>query len=165
MENMTGRNQMKAAPGISKSPALSVVAAFVGTPLVIFLAGFLTIQLELSQAGAPLLDLNMRPVPATGEWVPYVLRAGLVLLALAAVLGYRSLTRTRVSRVITLLGLVTAAFIGAYTLRPLPADGEPRHIALDSLMYGAVSPFTLALIGAVIADMAIARWRKRTTPQ
>lgn len=97
--------------------------------------------------------------------MPYVLRAGLVLLALAAVLGYRSPARTWVSRVVTLLGLVAAAFIGAYTLRPLPADGEPRLIALDSLMYGAVSPFTLALIGAVIADMVIARWRKRTNPK
>ena len=165
MENMTSRNQTEPAPGISRGSALSVIAAFVGTPLVIFLAGFLTIQLELSQAGAPLLDLNMRPVPVTGEWVPYALRIGLVLLALAAVLGYRSLARTRASRVITLLGLVAAAFIGAYTLRPLPADGEPRSIALDSLMYGAVSPFTLALIGAVTADMVIARWRKRTNPQ
>ena len=100
----------------------------------------MTIQLEISQIGAPLLDLNMRPVPVTGEWVPYVMRAGLILLALAAVLGYRSLSRTWAGRVITLLVLVAAAFIGAYTLRPVPADGEPHPIALASLMYGPASP-------------------------
>ncbi|MDQ0618887.1 thiol:disulfide interchange protein [Arthrobacter globiformis] len=160
-EKMTSPNQVEAPSDIRKGAGLSIIAALLGPPLVIFLAGFLTIQLELSQVGAPLLDLNMRPVPVTGEWVPYVMRAGLVLLAFAAVLGYRSLSRTWAGRVITLLVLVTAAFVGAYTLRPVPADGEPHPIALASFMYGAVSPFTLALIGAVIADMVFALRRRR----
>lgn len=165
MKKVTSSNQIEASSAIRAGATLSIIEALVGPPLVIFLAGFLTIQLELSQVGAPLLDLNMRPVHVTGEWVPYVMRAGLVLLALAAVLGCRSLSRTQTGRVITLLVLVTAAFIGAYTLRPVPADGEPHPIALASFMYGAASPFTLVLIGAVIADMIFARRRRRANPE
>jgi hypothetical protein len=165
MEKMTSPNQVEASSDIRTGSALSIVAALVGPLLIIFLAGFLTIQLELSEIGAPLLDVSMRPIPVTGEWVLYLLRAGLVLLALGAVLVYRSVSRTWAGRVVALVVLVTAAFVGAYTLRPVPADGDPHPIALASFMYGATSPFTLALIGAVIADMIFARRRRRANPQ
>ena len=45
-------------------------------------------------------------------------------------------------------------------------DGEPRPIALFSLISGATSPFTLALIGAVIADLISVRRRSNpATPK
>jgi hypothetical protein len=55
------------------------------------------------------------------------------------------------------VGLVAAVIAGAYTLRPIPNDGEPHPLGLYSLIEGATSPFTLALIGAVIADLIVRR--------
>jgi hypothetical protein len=161
MEKATSPNQIGTLSTSRTGPILSIVAALVGPLCVVFLTGFLTIQLQMSEIGAPLLDFNSRPVPVTGAWLPYLLRAGLVLLALAAVLGYRLAARTSAARVVTLVVLVAAAFVGAYTLRPVPEDGESHPIALFSLMNGAASQFTLALVGAVIVDMISARQRRR----
>lgn len=161
---MTSPNQVEASSASRTGPALSIVAALVGPLLVIFVAGYLTILLQVSETGAFLLDFNSRPVPVAGEWLPYLLRAALVLLGLVAVLGYSFMSRTEAGRVVTLMVLVLAAFIGVYTLRPLSGDGEPHPIAPFSLMYGAASPFTLALIGAVIVDLIAARRRRQANP-
>lgn len=156
---MTSPNRVEASS--ASRTALSIIAALVWPLLVIFAAGYLTILLQVSATGAFLLDFNSRPVPVAGEWLPYLLWAALVLLGLVAVLGYSFMSRNEAGRVVTLMVLVLAAFIGAYTLRPLPGDGEPHPIAPLSLMYGAASPFTLALIGAVIVDLIAARRRRR----
>lgn len=165
MENVTGSSQIDAMPASRAGRVLSTVAALAGPLLVIFAAGYLTIQLELSEIGAPLFDFDSRPVPVVGERAPYLLRTGLVVLGLFAVLVYRSACRTDAARVVTLVVLIAAAVVGAYTLRPLPSDGEPHPIAMFSLMYGATSPFTLALIGAVIADLVSALGRTRVDSQ
>lgn len=150
---VTSQNRLAASSVQRKDSALSLIAALLGPLFVVFTTGYLLIQLELSQAGAPLLDFNARPVPATGAWVQYAVRAGLVLLGLAAVLGYRFVSRTMASRVLILVVLTVAASVGAYTLRTFPTDGEPLPIPLVSLMHGAESPFILALIGAALAGL------------
>ncbi len=68
-------------------PIFSIVVALVGPLCVVFVAGYLTIQLQLSEAGAFLLDFNARSIPAGTAWAPYLVRAAFVLLALAAILG------------------------------------------------------------------------------
>jgi hypothetical protein len=153
MDKTSSPGRLEALPASRTGSILSIAAALVGPLCVIFLTGYLTIQLQLSEAGAPLLDLNARPIPAAAEWAPYMVRAAFVLLALAAILGYRMAARTGAARVVTLVVLIAAVFAGANTLRPVPMDGEPQPIALFSLISGATSPFTLALIGAVIAHL------------
>jgi hypothetical protein len=164
MEKLGSPNHIGTLSASRTGPILSIVAALVGPLCVIFLTGYLTIQLQLSEIGV-LLGFNSRPVPVAAEWLPYLVRTALVLLALAAVLGYRLAARTGAARVVTLVVLVAAAFVGANTLRPVPEDGEPHTIALFSFMNGAASPFTLALIGAVIVDLISARQRTRAKPQ
>ncbi|MEC5193480.1 MULTISPECIES: hypothetical protein [unclassified Arthrobacter] len=166
MEKVTSPNQIEASPASRTGPILSIVAALVGPLCVIFLTGYLTIQLQLSQIFAPLLGFNARPIPVAGEWLPYVVRAAFVLLAVAAILGYRAAARTGAARVVTLVILMAAVFAGANTLQPVPMDVEPQPIALFSLINGATSPFTLALIGAVIVDLITSRRRtKAPTPR
>ena len=166
MERIASPSRIEASPASRTGPILSIVAALVGPLCVIFVTGYLTIQLQLSEVNAPLLDLNARPIPVVAEWVPYSVRAAFVLLAVAAILGYRVAARTGASRVVTLIVLIAAVFVGANTLQPVPMDGEPQPIALFSLINGATSPFILALIGAVIVDLiSVRRRRKAPTPR
>ena len=157
MDKTTSPSRTEASPASRTGSGLSLAAAVVGPVCVIFLTGYLTIQLQLSEVNAPLLDFNARPIPVVAEWVPYSVRAAFVLLAVAAILGSRVTARTGAARVVTLVVLVAAVFAGANTLEPVPMDGEPQPIALFSLINGATSPFTLALIGAVIADLISVR--------
>ena len=159
MDKTTSPIRTDAPPSSRTGPIFSIGAALVGPLCVIVLGGYLTIQLQLSEAGAPLLDFNARPIPLLAEWAPYLVRAAFVLLALAAILGYRVAASTGAARVLTLVVLIAAVWVGANTLRPLPVDGEPQPIALFSLISGATSPFIFALIGAVIADLINVRRR------
>ena len=115
MEKVTSPDRSRTARGSRTGPAYSIAAAVVGPLCVIFLTGYLTIQLQLAEA----------------------------------------------ARVVTLVVLVAAVIAGAYTSRPIPNDGEPHPLGLYSLINGATSPFTLAPIGAVIADLIV---RRRTGP-
>ncbi|HEX9086183.1 MAG TPA: hypothetical protein VF867_01490 [Arthrobacter sp.] len=164
MEKTAGPRRIEAWPASRTGPVLSIAVALVGPLCVVFLTGYLTIQLQLSEINAPLLDFNARPIPLVAGWVPYLVRAAFVLLAVAAILGYRVAAQTRAARVLTLVVLTAAVFAGANALRPVPMDGEPQPIALFSLINGATSPFTLALIGAVVAHLVSVRRRsKRAT--
>ena len=166
MDNRTGPSRIEALPASRTGSILSIVsivAAVVGPLCVVFLTGYLTIQLQLSEVNAPLLDFSARPIPVVAEWVPYSVRAAFVLLAVAAILGYRVAARAGAARVVTLVVLIAAVFAGANILEPVPMDGEPQPIALFSLINGATSPFTLALIGAVIADLISGRRRSMQT--
>ena len=62
MDKTTSPSRTEASPHIG--PIFSIVAAVVGPLCVVFVAGYLTIQLQLSEAGAFLLDFNARPIPA-----------------------------------------------------------------------------------------------------
>lgn len=139
MERIASPSRIEASPASRTGPILSIVAALVGPLCVIFVTGYLTIQLQLSEVNAPLLDLNARPIPVVAEWVPYSVRAAFVLLAVAAILGYRVAARTGASRVVTFIVLIAAVFVGANTLQPVPMDGEPQPIALFSLINGALA--------------------------
>jgi hypothetical protein len=164
MEKTTGPRRTAAWPASRTGPVLPIAVALVWPLCVVFLTGYLTIQLQLSEINAPLLDFNARPIPLVAGWVPYLVRAAFVLLAVAAILGYRVAARTGAARVLTLVVLTAAVFAGANALRPVPMDGEPQPIALFSLINGATSPFTLALIGAVVAHLVSVRRRsKRAT--
>ena len=159
MDKTTSPRRTEALPLSRTGPIFSIVAALVGPLCAVVLAGYLTIQLQLSEAGAPPLDFNARPIPVVAEWLPYLVRAAFVLLTLAAILGYRVAARTWTARMVTLVVLIAAVLVGANTLLPLPMDGEPQPIALFSLINGATSPFIFALIGAVIADLISVRRR------
>lgn len=166
MEKVASPARIETSSAPRSGPIRSIVAALVGPICVVFLTGYLAIQLQLSEIGAPLLDLNGRPVHVASEWLPFLLRAALVLLSAGAILGYRLAVRTEAATVVTLVVLVLTAFAGAYTSRPLPMDGEPQLIALFSFINGATSLFILALIGAGIADLISGRRRgKPTTPR
>lgn len=161
MEKTTSPSRLEAAPAARGGPILPMAAALVGTLCVVFLTGYLTIQLQLAEAGAPFLDFNARPIPVSAKWSPLLARAAFVLLAVAAVLGYRLAIRSWAARIVTLVVLIAAVFAGANTLRPVPMAGEPQPIALFSPINGAASPFILALIGAVIADLISVRRRNK----
>ena len=159
MDKTTSPRRTEALPPSRTGPTFSIAAALVGSLCVIILTGYLTIQLQLSEAGAPPVDFNARPIPVLAEWLPYLVRAGFVLLALASILGYRMAARTGAVRVVTLVALIVAMVAGTTTMRPIPMDGEPQPIALFSLINGATSPFIFALIGAIIADLISVRRR------
>jgi hypothetical protein len=159
MDKTTSPRRTEALLPSRTGPTFSIAAALVWSLCVIILTGYLTIQLQLSEAGAPPVDFNARAIPVLAEWLPYLVRAGFVLLALAAILGYRVAARTRAMRVVTLVALIVAVFAGTTTMRPLPMDGEPQPIALFSIINGATSPLIFALIGAVIADLISVRRR------
>jgi TctA family transporter len=120
-------------------------------------AGYLTIQLELSEIGAPLLDLGSHPTEARSPWIPYLIRIALVVLAGLAFVTYRAACRSWASRLTAVLVLVVAGILGSYTLHPLPSGGETEPMIWLSFIHGATSPFTLALIGAVLMDVILAR--------
>lgn len=144
---------------LSVKPAaepLAVVTAVLGPLIVILFAGILVIQLEAAQHGG-LLDLNSRVVRIGGEWLPYIVRTAFVLLALAAALVYRRMIRTNAMRRLTLIVLIIATVAALYAFQPLPDDGQHHPLILFAMFYGAASPFTLALIAAVIADIIFVR--------
>lgn len=165
MQKQARPERMTSTPRFRASPAVALLAALVGLVCVIFLTGYLTIQLQLSDAGAPLLGFDAQPVVSAGRSAPYLVRAAFVLLAAAAVLGYRLAVRTDAARLVSLVVLASAVVAGTLAYRPL-ADavasvGAPRDLGLASLISGATSPFTLALIGAVVADL-LSRHRRRS---
>ncbi|MBT2597837.1 hypothetical protein J7I92_21875 [Arthrobacter sp. ISL-72] len=120
--------------------------------LVILLTGYLTMQLQAAYANA-LLGFNFRVVGVPGEWLPYVWRLGFVLLAAAAILVYRVAIRGTAARLTTLTILAVFAIIGSPIGSGLPLDEKQYPLMLFMGVEGAKSPFTLVLIGAIMAEL------------
>jgi hypothetical protein len=147
--------------------ALPVITALVGSVAVVVLAGYLILEMEAAAAGA-LFDITGQPIAVSGEWVPYAIRAGLVVLFLVAVLVHRRLVNTRPARLTALAVLTVSALIAAYMFRPLldaqAAGQDQQSLLLVSFIHGAISPYTLAMIGAVAASLIPDR-RRQTSPR
>lgn len=157
MEKVTDPGRTGATSQAHRSNLLAFMVGIVGPLLLIAATGYLTIQLELSEIGAPLFDLASRPVDAAAPWTAYLIRIALVVLSVVAFLVYRTACRPWASRLVVLVILVIASFLGSYTLRPLPSGGEPEPMIWLSFIYGATSPFILALVGAVLIDVISTR--------
>ena len=97
----------------------------------------------------------MRIVGVSGEWLPYVWRLGFVLLAAAAVLVYRLTIRGTAARLATLATLAVFATVASPIGSGLPLDEEQYPLMLYMGIEGAKSPLTLALIGAILAELII----------
>ncbi|MEW1943422.1 hypothetical protein AB0299_20510 [Pseudarthrobacter sp. NPDC080037] len=90
--------------------AASILIAVAGPILVVLLAGYITMQLQLAEAHG-YLGFNDRFVSVEGDWPRYVWRALLIALAAAAVLVYRVAVRSTAARLITLGILVLVALL------------------------------------------------------
>ncbi|MFC9351517.1 hypothetical protein [Arthrobacter sp. NPDC057013] len=154
----TDKNSPDSKPELES--IISVVAAAAGSVLAVLLTGYLSMQLQAAYAGG-FLGFNFRPVGVAGEWLPYVWRLGFVLLAVAAVLVHRLLIRTTAARLVALTIFVVFVVIGSPVGSGLPLDEEQRPLMLFMFTEGAKSPFTLVLIGGIIADLILEARRVR----
>ncbi|MEW1808718.1 hypothetical protein [Pseudarthrobacter sp. NPDC080039] len=108
MNNVASQDRMSTASG--PRSAASILIAVAGPILVVLLAGYITMQLQLAEAHG-YLGFNDRFVSVEGDWPRYVWRALLIALAAAAVLVYRVAVRSTAARLITLGILVLVALL------------------------------------------------------
>jgi cytochrome bd-type quinol oxidase subunit 2 len=158
MDIATSRDR-KGTARLSRAAA-TIVIAVAGPVLVMLLAGYITMQLQLVEAHA-VLGFNDRLVSVEGDWPRYVWPVALILLVVAAVLVYRVAVRGTAARftalaVLALLVLLAIPMASGPRINP---EGYPlmTHIAVE----GAKSPLVFALIGALVADFIAARSRVR----
>lgn len=159
MDKVVTQRTSGASP--ARSSALSIFSAVAGPVLAVLLAGYLTMQLQLSEIHA-VWGFNDRLVSVEGDWPRYVWPALLIALAAASVLLYRVLIRgtaARLTALATLAVMVLLAIPMATGLRVNAPEGHPLvlHIAVE----GAKSPLFFALIGALIADILLGRGKVR----
>ncbi|MFP3463518.1 hypothetical protein R5O87_21990 [Arthrobacter globiformis] len=160
MDKLASTDKNTASSTPERGSVASVLAAAVASVLVVFVTGYLSMQLQAAYAGG-FLGFNFRPVGVAGGWLPYVWRLGFVLLAVAAVLVHRLLIRTTAARLSALTILVVLAVMGSPVGSGLPVDEEQHPLMLFMLTEGAKSPFTLVLIGAIVANMILEARRAR----
>jgi hypothetical protein len=154
MEKLTSPDKKSSGSTLQLGSAVPIVAAFAGPVLIVLLTGYLTMQLQAAYAHT-FLGLNFRLVGVPGEWLPYVWRLGFVLLAVAAVLVYRLTIRGTAARLATLTLLAVFAIVASPIGSGLPLDEEQYPLMLYMGLEGAKSPFTLALIGAIVTELII----------
>ncbi|MFE4541283.1 hypothetical protein [Arthrobacter sp. NPDC056727] len=154
MEKMTSSDKKNPGSTLQPGSAVPIVVALAGPLLVVLLTGYLTMQLQAAYANA-VLGFNFRIVGVSGEWLPYVWRLAFVLLAVAAVLVYRLTIRATAARLATLTTLAVLATVASPIGSGLPLDEEQYPLMLYMGIEGAKSPFTLALIGAIFAELII----------
>lgn len=160
MEKTISPNPASATKATKRSWALSVIIAVAGSALTVGLTGYLTMQLQLSEIHA-VLGFDSRAVGVPGDWLPYVWRLSLVLLALAAVVAYRLLIQGMPARLVTLAVLASVALLATPMASGGPRAGEEQYPLLTYvLIEGAKSPLILSLIGAVLAHLVLGRGRR-----
>lgn len=152
MEKLTSPDKKSSPSQRHLGPAVPIVAALAGPVLVILLTGYLTMQLQAAYANA-FLSFDFRLVGIPGEWLPYVWRLGFVLLATAAILVYRAAIRGTAARLAALTVLAVFVIIGSPIGSGLSLDEEQYPLMLFIGVEGAKSPFTLVLIGAIMAEL------------
>jgi hypothetical protein len=158
MNKVASQDRKSAAP--VPGAAAPIVVAVAGPVLVILLAGYITMQLQLVEAHA-VLGFNDRLVSVEGDWPRYAWPVALILLVVAAVMVYRAAIRGVAAR------LTALALFAVLVLLAIPIASGPRlnpegyplmtHIAVE----GAKSPLVFALTGALVADLIAARRRVR----
>lgn len=94
MEKTISPNPASATLAAKRRLALSIITAVAGSTSAVGFTGYLTMQLQLSEIHA-VLGFDSRAVGVPGDWLPYVWRLSLVLLALAAVLAFDYSFRAR----------------------------------------------------------------------
>jgi hypothetical protein len=160
MDKVANQDRKSAAP--APGAAASIVIAVAGPVLVVLLAGYITMQLQLVEAHA-VLGFNDRLVSVEGDWPRFVWPAVLIVLVVAAILVYLVAIRGSAAR------LTALAVFAVLVLLAIPMASGPRlnpegyplmtHIAVE----GAKSPLVFALVGALVADLIVAR--RRVHPQ
>jgi thiol:disulfide interchange protein len=160
MEKLTSPDKKSSGSTLQLGSAVPIVTASAGPVLVILLTGYLTMQLQAAYANA-FLGFNVRLVGVPGEWLPYVWRLGFVLLAVAAILVYRLAIRGTTARLVALTILAVFSIIASPIGSGLPLDEERYPLMLYMGVEGAKSPFTLALIGAIVAELIFEARRAR----
>lgn len=159
MEKLSSSDQVEATRARERSSVLSVVGALVGAAVLIVLAGYLTMQLQLSRIDA-VMGFDSRAVAVSGDWLPYVWVLSLVLLAFAAAVFYRAVIQGTPARLVAVIALAVVAFLSSPVASGSDVAEEQQSLVLGIVFEGAKSPLVLALIGVGAADL-IAR-RKRT---
>lgn len=158
MEKLTSPDETAATQG--RSPALAVVAALIGALLFTFLAGYLTLQLQL--AGLHLFIIfDTRTVSVAGDWLPYLWQLSLVILVLAAVVVYRLIIRGTAARLVLLATLALIALLGTPVASGPPDAEQPYPLFTAIVWAGAKSSVIPALIGAGVADLIAGRPKTR----
>lgn len=152
MEKLASPDKKNSDSALQPGSAVPIVVALAGPPLVVLLTGYLTMQLQAAYGNA-LFGFNFRVVGVAGEWLPYLWRLGFVLLALAAILLYRLAIRGAAARLATLVLLTVFAILASPIGSGLPVDEEQYPLMLYMGIQGAQSPFTLVLIGAIVAEL------------
>lgn len=153
----------KVASQDSKAPApitgavAPIVIAVAGPLLVILLAGYITMQLQLVEAHG-FMGFNGRFISVDGDWLRYLWPAALIVLVVAAVLVYRAVVRSAAARftalgVFALVALLAIPMASGLRLNPDEHYPLMTYVAVE----GAKSPLVLALIGALIADLIASR--------
>lgn len=134
-----------------------MVVAVAGPLLVILLAGYITMQLQLVEAHG-FTGFNDRFISVAGDWLRYLWPAVLVVLVVAAVLIYRAAVRSAAAR-FTALGVFALVAMLAIPMASGPRLNPDEHYPLMTYiaMEGAKSPLVLALIGALVADLIASR--------
>jgi hypothetical protein len=160
MEKLTSPDKKSSGSTLQLGSAVPIVTASAGPVLVILLTGYLTMQLQAAYADA-VLGFNFRVVGVPGEWLPYVWRLGFVLLAVAAILVYRLAIRGTAERLVALTILAVFSIIASPIGSGLPLDEERYPLMLYMGVEGAKSPFTLARIGAIVAELIFEARRAR----
>lgn len=158
MEKLTDSDKASATRVSGRRPAISAVASVIGALLLIFLTGYLTMQLQLSEIHA-FMGFDSRAVGVSGDWLPYVWRLSLILLALAAVLVYRLVVQSTAARFLALVTLAVVVVIVSPIASGSRLVEEQYPLLLAIAVGGAKSPMILAFIGAVAADLIARRQR------
>jgi hypothetical protein len=104
---------------------------------------------------------DARAVGVSADWLPYVWRLSLILLALAAVTVYRVVLQGTAARIVALATLAAVAFIATPMATGSHVAEEQQSLILGIAVEGAKSPLILALIGAGVADLIARRQRTR----
>ena len=137
-----------------RSSTISIVAALASALLFTLLAGYLTLQLQLSEIHA-VIGFDSRPVAVSGDWLPYVWQLSLVVLALAAVMVYSLIIRGTVARLIALATLAVVAILGSPVASGTFVANEQYPLGLAIAWTGAKSHMILALIGAGVVSLIL----------
>ena len=145
--------------------AASLLIAVAGPILVVLLAGYITMQLQLVEAHG-FLGFNDRFVSVEGDWPRYVWPVLLIALVTAAVLIYRMAVRETAAR-LTTLGIFILVALLAIPMASGPRLNPDEHYPLMTYIAveGAKSPLVLALIGVLAADLIATRRRGSGRPQ
>lgn len=161
MEKLSSPDQAKRTRAREFDSVLAVVSALVGAAVLIVLAGYLTMQLQLSRIDA-VMGFDSRAVGVSGDWLPYVWVLSLVLLAFTAAVFYRFALRGTLARSTALIALAAVALLASPVASGSDVAVGQQSLILGILFEGAKSPLVLALVGVGAANLFAKRKRTQS---